>query len=367
MTIPLVDLVSQMREIADDLAPDLERVLSTAAFIGGPDVARFEEEYAQFVGVEHCVSLANGTDAVELALRAVDVSGGEVIVPANTFIATAEAVVRAGGTPVLADVDDDSFLIDPERVAAALGPRTRAVVPVHLYGQLAPVEQVLEVLDGSSVAVVEDGAQSQGALRQGRSSGAWGAIGATSFYPGKNLGAAGDAGAVTTDDPDLARTVRLLGAHGSERKYEHEILGFNSRLDTVQAVVLRHKLRRLAQWNKARRRAAERYLELLADVEGVRLPVVAEGNEHVWHLFVVRVDDRDAVLARLHEAGVGAGIHYPVPVHLTGAFASLGHTRGDFPVAEAMAESVLSLPLHPHLDDADQDRVVQALREAVER
>ena len=365
MNIPLVDLVAQMREIEEDVKPDLTRVFSSASFIGGEDVARFEEEYAEFVGVGHCVSMANGTDAVEFALRAVNVAGGEVILPANTFIATAEAVVRAGATPVLVDVTSDTYLIDPEGVANALNDRTRAVVPVHLYGQMAPVEQIESAVASRGVAIVEDGAQSQGATRAGRSSGAWGNIGATSFYPGKNLGAAGDAGAITTNDAALARSLRLLGSHGSERKYIHDTIGFNSRLDTVQAVVLRHKLRRLTEWNKARNQVAERYLDLLSGVEGVVLPVVARGNEHVWHLFVVRTPRRDEVLARLQAMGIGASVHYPVPIHLTGAFSGLGQTRGAFPVTEELADSVLSLPIHPHLDEHAQDFIVKALIEAV--
>lgn len=364
--IPLVDLAAQHAEIADDLMPELNRVLATASFVGGPDVAAFEAEYSEYCGVRHCVGLANGTDAVELALRAVGVGpGDEVVIPANTFIATAEAVVRTGGRPVLADVDPDTLLLSPEQAARAVTSRTKAIVPVHLYGQIADMGSLAEVAADAGVAIVEDGAQSQGATQQGRRSGSFGALAATSFYPGKNLGAAGDAGAVTTNDPELATAVRLLGNHGSRVKYLHEGIGFNSRLDTLQAVVLRHKLRRLETWNARRRVLAARYSELLADRGEVVLPVTRAGNEHVWHLYVIQVERRTQVLQHLHEAGIGAGIHYPDPVHLTPAFRYLGHGPGDFPVSEHAAALILSLPLYPHLRDDQQDRVVQELTRAV--
>lgn len=362
--IPLVDLRAQHAEIARDLAPDLERILDAAAFVGGPDVAAFEEDYASFVRVRHCVGVGNGTDAVELALRALHIGiGDEVVLPANTFIATAEGVVRAGAVPVLVDVDPETLLIDPQRVAEALTGRTRAVLAVHLYGQMAPVEHLERAVDGTGVVVVEDAAQSQGASRHGVLSGAAGVLAATSFYPGKNLGAAGDAGAVTTDDDDLAEAVRMLGNHGSREKYVHEVVGFNSRLDTLQAAVLRQKLRRLPGWNGLRQRAAERYVDLLGELEKVGLPVTAPGNEHVWHLFVVRVPDRDGVLAALNARGVGAGVHYPAPLHLTKAFASLGEGPGSFPVSEAAGEEILSLPIYPHITKEQQERVVSMLRE----
>lgn len=364
--IPLVDLRAAQAEIADALAPDMQQVLATAGFIGGEHVAAFEEEYAAFCGVRHCVGLGNGTDAVELALRAVGVGPGhEVILPANTFIATAEAVARTGGTPVLVDVDPGTLLMDPDRLSSAITARTRAVVPVHLYGRLADMNDVHRAVEGRDVVVVEDAAQSQGATRDGVVSGAAGRIAATSFYPGKNLGAAGDAGAVTTDDDDLARAVRLLGNHGSEVRYVHETLGFNSRLDALQAVVLRHKLRRLPDWNEQRSAAALRYGELLADIAKVGLPAPADGLEHVWHLYVVRVPDRDLVLGHLNERGIGAAIHYPVPVHLTGAFQDLGGGVGSFPVAEAAAEEILSLPMFPHLTPDQQERIATALRDVL--
>ena len=364
MNIPLVDLAAQQAEIADEVSAGLAEVFATTAFIGGKPVQEFELGYAEATDVAHCIGVANGTDALELALRGVGVRpGGEVVLPANTFIATAEAVSRIGATPVLVDVDPEHLLIDPDLVAAAITDRTQAVVPVHLFGQVAPVERVLEVAGG--VPVVEDAAQSQGATRFGRFAGGLAAAAGTSFYPGKNLGAAGDAGGVTTQDAEVAARIRVLANHGSARKYDHEVVGMNSRLDTVQAVVLNAKLRRLAAWNEARRHAAARYSELLADVDGVRVPRSAKGNVDAWHLYVVRVQERDAVLRSLNEAGVGAGIHYPVPVHLTKAYASLGLGAGSFPVAEQAAAEILSLPLHPHLTSDQQQVVVAALKAAV--
>lgn len=363
--IPLVDLAAQHSAVADDVAAGWADILARTAFVGGPAVAAFEAAYADFVGTAHCVGVGNGTDAIELALRALGVGpGDEAILPANTFIATAEAVARTGATPVLVDCVDDTALIDPAAAGKAVTDRTKAVLPVHLYGQAAEVELLAGHLP-DSVAIVEDAAQSQGARRHGRGAGTLGRIAATSFYPGKNLGAYGDAGAVLTSDESLASAVRLLSAHGSPRKYEHSTLGFNSRLDALQAVVLSAKLSRLAGWNADRRAAADRYSALLAGVDGVRLPVVAEGNEPVWHLYVVRVTERDRVLAELNAAGIGAGIHYPTPVHLTGAFAGLGLGPGSFPVAEAMAGEILSLPLFPEITAAQQERVVGVLADAV--
>ncbi|GAA5183028.1 DegT/DnrJ/EryC1/StrS family aminotransferase [Rugosimonospora acidiphila] len=362
--IPLVDLQAAHAEVAEEVELGFKRVISTTGFIGGEEVAGFEREYAAFTGVPYCVGVANGTDALELALRAVGVGpGAEVILPANTFIATAEAVARAGARPVLVDMDPDTYLMDTDAALAAVTTATRAVLPVHLYGQLAPVERLAEGLAGTGVRIVEDAAQCQGATRCGRPAGSWG-IAATSFYPGKNLGAYGDAGAVVTTQEALATTVRTLANHGGLSKYAHELVGCNSRLDALQAVVLRAKLAKLAAGNAARRAAARRYDELLDGLDVVR-PVTAEGNEHVWHLYVVRVADRDRVLQTLNAAGIGAGIHYPTPVHLTPAFAHLGYGRGAFPHAEAAADRILSLPLYPQLGEDAQEVVVRTLAGAL--
>ncbi|WP_315549305.1 DegT/DnrJ/EryC1/StrS family aminotransferase [Microbacterium aurum] len=364
-SVPFLDLAQQSAEIAEDVLPVWHDILTKAAFIGGAEVSGFEEEFAAYIGVEHVIGVGNGTDALEIAYRALAIGpGDEVIVPVNTFIATAEAVTRVGATPVFVDCDEH-LLIDPQAVAAAITPRTRAVVPVHLYGQTADVEAIRAVADPHGLIVIEDAAQSQGAHSTAGRAGALGRVAATSFYPGKNLGAAGDAGAVMTDDDDVAAFVRNYAAHGSTVKYVHDRAGANSRLDAIHAVVLRAKLRRLEAWNAARRTAADRYRELLADMPEVAVPVTRAGNTDVWHLYVVQVDDRDDVAAALGRQGVGVGIHYPYPLHLTAAYKGLGYRRGQFPVAEAAAARILSLPMFPHLSADQQVDVVEALRSAV--
>jgi dTDP-4-amino-4,6-dideoxygalactose transaminase len=361
--IPLVDLHAAHAEVASEVDTGFSRILADAAFIMGAEVAAFEHEFAAFSGVAHCVGVANGTDAIEIALRAVGVpKGAEVVLPANTFVATAEAIVRAGARPVFADVDPDHLLLDPMRAAEAFRPQTAAVVPVHLYGQQAPMKALADAAGKRGVAVIEDAAQAHGSSQGGSPIGSFGQAAATSFYPGKNLGAYGDAGALLTNSAELARMARLLGDHGSERKYEHVELGFNSRMDALQAVVLRAKLRRLADWNERRRQAAERYDELLAGIDEVTLPRTADGNQHVWHLYVIQVPRRDDVLKKLNGQGIYAGIHYPVPVHLQPAFQPLGYGPGDFPVAEAAAKSIVSLPIYPHITAAQQRAVADALR-----
>lgn len=362
--IPLVDLHWQQAEVENEVAAGWAEVLSTNAFIQGPAARAFEDEFAELCGVEHCVGLANGTDALELALRAVGIRAGDrVVVPANTFIATVESVARLGAQPVLVDCDPVHYLWDVDQTMDAMR-SARAVVPVHLYGQLAPVEQIVDAARSAGCAVVEDAAQSHGASRRGRSIGAWGDLAATSFYPGKNLGAYGDAGAVVTDDADLAALVRRLGNHGSEAKYVHDTLGFNSRLDGLQAVVLRAKLRRLHAWNELRRQAAARYQSLLADIDEIVLPSAPDADAHVWHLFVVRVPGRDAVLARLRAAGIEAGVHYPTPVHLHRPFTALG-APGSFPVAERISREILSLPIYPGITASQQERVASELTRAL--
>jgi len=364
--IPLVDLAWQHREIEAEVRAGFEAVLSSGAFILGPAVAEFEAAYALACEVPHCIGVASGTDALELGLRALGIGAGhEVILPANTFIASALAVVRAGAEPVLVDAEAEHLLIDVAGVAARIGPRTRAVMGVDLFGQLPDMEKLEALAGEAGIALVEDAAQSQGARRHGRAAGSFGAVAGTSFYPAKNLGAYGDAGAVVTRDEEIAARVRRLRNYGSEQKYHHPEIGFNSRLDTLQAVVLKAKLARLAEWNEARRRAAARYDALLADLPGLRRPATLPGNEHVFHLYVVRVPQRDRVLAALQAAGVGAGVHYPVPIHLQGAFAGLRHDRGSFPVAECAAEEMISLPLYPGIGVVQQERVASVLRRAL--
>lgn len=365
--VPLVDLGTQQAEIDEEVKAGLAEVFATTSFIGGQQVTEFERSYAAFLGAAHCIGASNGTDALELALRGAGITtGDEVILPANTFIATAEAVCRVGATPVLVDVDPTYLLIDPDAVVRAVTGRARAIMPVHLYGQSAFIEQLEPLAAAHGLAIIEDAAQSHGATRHGRAAGTIGIAAGTSFYPGKNLGAAGDAGGVITNDAALAERVRVLGAHGSATKYEHDVVGFNARMDTVQAVVLNAKLKRLAGWNEQRRAAADRYGELLADVPGLLIPRSAPGNEDVWHLYVIRVAERDRVLQSLNEAGIGAGIHYPYPLHLTKAFAHLGYGPGDFPVAEEAATQILSLPLFPHITGEQQEYVAGSLHNGLQ-
>ena len=366
VSVPFLDLAAQSAEVAAEVLPAWKRLFESAGFIGGSEIDAFEHEYAEYIGVEHVIGVSNGTDALELAYRAVGVGpDDEVIMPANTFIATAEAVSRIGAVPVFVDVDDEYLLIDPDAVEAAITERTRVIAPVHLFGQTAPIERILLIADKHGIAVVEDAAQSQGASSSAGRAGALARVAATSFYPGKNLGAAGDAGAVMTNDADIAAFIRNVAAHGSSAKYVHDHIGMNARLDAIQAPVLRAKLVRLEGWNASRRAAADRYAALLADVEGVRLPSVRPGNTDVWHLYVVRVEERERVMAELSAAGVGSGIHYPTPVHLTEAYAGLGYLRGQFPFAEAAADRILSLPMFPHLTEAQQEDVAAALRFAL--
>jgi dTDP-4-amino-4,6-dideoxygalactose transaminase len=364
--LPLVDLERQHRDLAREIRDGIEDVVRRGAFILGEEVAAFEREFATFSQVRHCVGVASGTDALELALRAAGVgSGDEVLVPANTFFATALAVVRAGARPVFVDCDPDTQLIDVKRAATRIGPKTRALLPVHLYGQMAPIEDLRRLAADARLVLVEDAAQAHGATQNGVPAGTMGVAAAFSFYPGKNLGAWGDGGAVLTEDDAVARRVRALRQYGSEERYYHRELGTNSRLDTVQAVVLSAKLRHLARWNDERRRAARRYDELLGHIANVRLPVTARGNDHVFHLYVVRVPDRDRVLQSLRASGIEAAIHYPIPLHLQEAFRDLGHREGDFPVAEAAAREVLSLPLFPGIRENEQARVAREFARAI--
>jgi dTDP-4-amino-4,6-dideoxygalactose transaminase len=366
MSIPLVDLKWQHAQIADEVKEGMAEVMSNTAFILGPQVAAFESEFAAYQEVSHCVGVGSGTDALEMILRALGVGpGDEVIAPANTFIATVLAVTRTGATPVLVDSDPDYHLLDVEQTAAAITHRTRAIMPVHLYGQMAPMGPLLELAAQHELLIIEDAAQAHGARQDGRTAGNFGAAAGFSFYPGKNLGAYGDAGAVVANDAEVYDAVRRIRNWGSDRKYYHPSKGFNSRLDTVQAVVLSAKLKRMADWNRMRQEAAARYDELLADLPGVALPATLPGNEHVWHLYVIRVSDRDRVLGELNERGVGAGIHYPIPIHLQGAYAELGQGEGSFPAAERASAEIISLPMFQGITAEQQEAVAAALREVV--
>jgi dTDP-4-amino-4,6-dideoxygalactose transaminase len=365
--VPFVDLGIQTRQVEKLVREGWQSLLESSAFILGNEVGLFEEEFARFCGVNGCVGVGNGTDAIELALRAACGlrRGDEVIVPTNSFIATALAVVRTGAQPVFVDCDPVNFLIDVDQVADRITKKTRAIIPVHLYGQVAPVDQLEMVLPVEHVVIVEDAAQSQGATRWGKRAGGLGTIAATSFYPGKNLGAFGDGGAVLTNSSELMGRVQALRNYGSQIKYEHSELGFNSRLDSIQAVVLRAKLAHLDSWNSQRRRAADLYGELLKDIDGLVLPSVLAGNEHIWHLYVVRIQNRDNVAKKLNENHVQTGVHYPTPIHLQRAFQFLGHQPGDFPVSESLSGEILSLPMFPGIEEEQQQQVADSLRKAL--
>ncbi|MCC6830677.1 MAG: DegT/DnrJ/EryC1/StrS family aminotransferase [Thermoleophilia bacterium] len=357
MHVPLVDLRAQLASIAPEIAGCWEGTLERGDFILGGAVAAFEREFAAYCGVGHAVGVDSGTSALELALRAVGVGpGDEVITAANTFIATAFAISHCGATPVLVDVEPDTLNMDPALVEAAVTPRTRAILPVHLYGQPADMDALAAVAGAHGLAIVEDACQAHGARHRGRRTGGLGHAAAFSFYPGKNLGAYGDAGAVVTDDAEVAAALRKLRNYGQERKHHHEHVGFNRRLDTLQAAVLSVKLRHLDAWNAGRRRVAARYGEVLGDA-AVGLPSARDGLEHVWHLYVIRLDDRDGLASALAEDGIATGIHYPVPIHLQPAYAELGAGPGSFPVTEAAAGRILSLPVYAELTDATVEEI----------
>jgi dTDP-4-amino-4,6-dideoxygalactose transaminase len=365
LPVPLVDLRIQHDQVAAEVSAGWARVVNERCFVLGPDVDAFEREFARFARVAHCVAVANGTDALELALRARGVGpGDEVILPANAFTSTAEAVMRSGARPVLVDCDPRYLLIDPGEVVDRLTPRTRAVVGVDLFGQPAPLDVVMRELH-RGIDTIEVASHAPGASRHGRVAGSLGAAAVVGFHPENALGAYGDAGAVLTDNAWTAGLARSLRNHGGIERHEHELSGMNSRLDTLQAVVLRAKLRRLARWNDDRKRAAQRYHDLLRDEPAVLRPATMPGNDHVWHRYVVRIGNRDEVVARLNAAGIDAAVHQPVPLHRQPAFAGLGHGEGDFPVAESAAATMLSLPLFPGITEAQQDLVVAELLSAV--
>jgi dTDP-4-amino-4,6-dideoxygalactose transaminase len=349
-------------ELKAQLLADIGELIDSNAFTNGPAVAEFEQVFADYCGTLDCVGVASGLEGLRLALLASGIeSGDEVIVPANTFVATAEAVTQAGGIPVLVDATEDDYNIDLDGVAAAVTPRTRFVMPVHLYGQLADMKRLDAVAARNDLLVIEDAAQAHGAERDGVCAGAGGVAAAFSFYPGKNLGAIGDAGAVVTDDARLAETVRVLREHGQRRKYDHEVEGFTARLDTIQAAVLLRKLPLLDGWNDERCAAARFYSEALRGVGDLTLPPVATGSNPVWHLYVVRTAAPEALAAFLRERGIGSGRHYPQPIHLTGAYERLGHRRGAFPVAEQLSAEVLSLPMFPGISESQLEAVVAAV------
>lgn len=362
--IPLVDLDAHHRAHRDELDTALGRFLASNVFIGGAEYEAFADEFAKFCGGGHVALCGSGTDALYLTLMELLGPGdghGEVITVSNTFIATAEAITLAHYCPVFVDVESDSLLMDVSLIEQAITPRTRAILPVHLYGQMVAMDLVMRIANRHNLVVIEDSAQAHGASWQGKGPGVFGNAACFSFYPAKNLGAWGDGGAVFSRDQELIERIRMRADHGRKTKYEHEFLGVNSRLDGIQAAILRVKLRHLADWNTKRRQVAAWYNELLGGLDGIHLPTVLGAAEHVFHLYVVQVDERDRILRQLREKGVGAGAHYPIPVHEQPAYAHLGIAPEALPVTHAIARRVLSLPIYPEIREEQVRTVVTLL------
>lgn len=363
-SVPLVDLKAQYAAIGPQIEVAMQRVIQNSSFIMGLEVTQFEEAFAAFCQAEFCIGVSSGTSALELTLRALEIGpGDEVITVAHTFIATAEAISSVGAAPIFVDIDPLTYTLDPAHLEAAITPATRAIMPVHLYGQPADMDAIRAIADEHGLYVLEDAAQAHGATWRGQPMGQLGDAACFSFYPGKNLGAYGDAGAVVTNNAELAKRVAMLRNHGRTGKYLHEIKGYGHRIDALQAAILAAKLPHLAQWNSARQRLAARYTQLLQPLNAQLLtaPHVAAQASPVWHLYVVCTPQRDALLEHLRQHGVEAGIHYPIPLHLQPAYAELGYKRGDFPITERVAASCLSLPIYPEMSHAQQDYVVEQI------
>lgn len=361
MIIPFLDLKSPYQEIKADLDAAYKRVMDSGWYILGSEVEAFEHEYAEYCGVKHCIGVGNGLEALHLTLLAYGIGkDDEVIVPANTYIATWLAVTYTGATPVPVEPEGRTYNLDPAKIEMAITNRSRAIIPVHLYGQPADMDPILNIAKQYGLKVIEDSAQAHGALYKGKRAGSLGDAAGFSFYPGKNLGAMGDGGAVTTNDDSLAESIRSLRNYGSHKKYINDVLGFNSRLDELQAALLCVKLKHLDTWNERRCRAAKRYNEALK-ASTLILPYVPEYAKPVWHLYVVDIEDRDKLQKYLNDNGIGTLIHYPIPPHLQNAYVSLGFSLGDFPVTEKMANQILSLPMGPHISDEQIETIINAI------
>jgi dTDP-4-amino-4,6-dideoxygalactose transaminase len=363
--VPYLDLKAQYQSIKPEIDAAIARVLESCQFVLGPEVAGFEQDFAVYCGAAECIALNSGTSALHLALLGAGVGpGDEVITVPFTFVASVAAVTYTGARPVLVDIDPRSFTMDPSAVEAAITPRTKAILPVHLYGQSADMDPIMEIARRHGLVVIEDAAQAHGAKYKGRPVGSIGDMGCFSFYPGKNLGAYGEGGAVTTSNAEYARTIRMLRDWGQDRKYHHQLRGFNYRMEGFQGAILRVKLRHLERWTEARRKIVNLYNQLLAD-SGVETPTEMPWGRHVYHVYTLRADDRDGLQASLLAEGIQTGIHYPVPAHLQPAYADLGYGRGAFPHAETAAEQVLSLPLYPELSSQAVAEVAGAVKKAI--
>jgi len=360
--IPMVDLKAQYQSIKSEIDAAIAHVLETSQFVLGSDVAAFEKDFARYTGSAHAIGVNSGTSALHLALLAAGIGpGDEVITVPFTFVATTAAIGYTGAKPVFADIDPVSFTMDPKQIEAAITPRTKAIMPVHLYGQPADMDPILEIARRRNLILIEDAAQAHGARYKGRPVGSIGDIGCFSFYPGKNLGAYGEGGAVVTNDPAFNRTIRMLRDWGAESKYQHVLKGYNYRLEGIQGAVLRVKLPHLDAWTKARQSHAVRYNQLLEGT-GVQTPQAMDYGEHVYHVYAIRTTQREALQKSLQEQGVQSGIHYPTPIHLLPCYSELGHRAGDFPHAEQAANEVLSLPMYPELTESQIQTVAEAVR-----
>lgn len=374
MNVPFLDLKAQYAAIKDEIHAAVGEVMENTAFAGGPFVAGFEKEFAKFCNCKHAVGVGNGTDALWLSLLALGIGpGDEVLTVPDTFIATAEAITYCGAKPVFVDVDPKTYNMDPNKLEdclknrlasnpSPLSPRPKAIIPVHLFGQTADMDPILAIARAYGLHVVEDACQAHGAEYKGRKAGSMGAAGCFSFYPGKNLGAYGEAGAVVTNDDAIAEKIRIFRDHGQSKKYHHNVIGWNARMDGIQGAVLSVKLKYLAGWNESRRAHAREYTRLLSPMEGVLLPLEADYARHVFHIYAIRIKQRDQLMARLAERGISCGIHYPVPVHLQVAYRSLGLAEGSYPVAEKCAAEFLSLPMYPELTSEQIKRVADEIK-----
>lgn len=368
MNVPFLDLKAQLAPIRAEIEAAMGEVLDSCAFAGGPFVTRFEQDFAAYCGTAQAVAVGNGTDALWFALLALGIGpGDDVITSPSTFMATAEAISYAGANPVFADIDETTYTLDPAQLERVCTPRTKAIIPVHLFGQTADMDPILDFARSRGLAVIEDACQAHGAHYKGRPAGSLGHAGCFSFYPGKNLGALGEGGAIVTNDAALAERMRVFRDHGQTKKYHHSCIGWNGRLDGLQGAALRVKLRYLTDWNDRRRAHARHYSRLLAGADRILLPVEADYARHVYHIYAVRVERRDEVLAELSRRGITCGIHYPVPIHLQDAYRELGKGRGSYPVAEACADEFLSLPMYPELTPEQVEYVAQSLMETVTR
>ncbi|PID26604.1 MAG: erythromycin biosynthesis sensory transduction protein eryC1 [Candidatus Cloacimonadota bacterium] len=364
MKIPFLDLKAQYRSIKDQIDLAIENIIENTAFIGGEAVTKFNEEFAKYIGTEYCVGVGNGTDALIISLKALGVSeGDEVIVPANSFIATSEAVTAAGGKVVFVDCHPDYYTIDVEKIEEKITENTKVIIPVHLYGQPADMDKIVDIAKKYNLKILEDCAQAHGAKYKDKPVGSIGDIATFSFYPGKNLGAYGDGGAITTNNPDLFRLSKMYANHGRIDKYNHEFEGINSRLDGIQAAILRVKLKELDRWDKARNRAAQYYIKKLKEIDGISIPIELDGTFPVYHLFVIRTDRREELQDFLKKNGVSTGVHYPIGLPYLKAYEYMGHKKDDFPVTYRYQDKLLSLPIFPEISDEMIDYICDKIKE----